>query len=503
MANYERQWAIFRAADVARAGLRDDACATEVLDDALFQLLGLGRTERKRWDQLRIAALPARAALEVWGRARRTDVQFGHPLASSGRVALFCVWSDSHVKHLAPVAEMLAAAREASPLFLVFRDPRLVGRLRRQGLTAFWIGAIHSSWAPLNSVARFAGRVPAALRVARTLRACLAEHEAVASSNRVLLDALLFATARIVPLELATRRILTKINPGVLVLANHEMAVGRMLGRVAQEHGVPLVQVQHGLVTRHPKHAWPHAGLTCVWGERTKALLESLGWPTSRIRVCGAPGLDALQTLKKSAAARSSSSRRVILFTPVSGNSLTPASDVEAATRALYSALAPRADIDLILKPHPADRLNISERMLKDFPSIPARVVKEGDLHRLMLDADLIATMWSTTALEAVLLEKPVVVVDRGNSDPLPLVEYGAALKAFDPESLAAALDGVMDGSVAASLASGRARFSREFAHGNDGFAAERTARVVLQALPVSGRPSGFTSPPDVQVQPS
>ncbi|HMJ09818.1 MAG TPA: hypothetical protein VK524_00360, partial [Polyangiaceae bacterium] len=192
----------------------------------------------------------------------------------------------------------------------------------------------------LHGVAEFARRVPAAVRVARELRPGFAR-EPPANSARVRVDTMLFALAGVTPLELVVRRLLTEYQPSSLVLANHEMPVGRMLARAAEERHIPLVHVQHGIMSRHPKHAWPHSGYTCVWGAQTKTLLESLGWGSDRIVVCGPPGFDGLEARRRSAS-NPTSGPRVVLFTPVSGNSLTPAADVEQACSALYSALAGR-----------------------------------------------------------------------------------------------------------------------------------------------------------------
>jgi len=469
--NYEKEWGMLRAAEAARRALGADLRAIEVLDLALFNVLRMKERPPRRFDALRTATLPARAAVRAWRVPRRApaaEAQF----PSSGRRIVFCVWTTSHVKHLVPVARVLAASGAAAPLFLVLRDATLIERVRDAGLPVRWGEPDVSRRERLDAVAAFARRVPAALRVAKEL--------GNGKADSMLVDTVLFAVAGVTPLELLARRFLTSFRPSAIVLANHEMAVGRMLAQLAGEQGIPLIQVQHGFIARHPKHAWPHAGTTCVWGNQTKALLESLGWPGGKISVCGAPGLDHLSQLERPS--KPATARRVVLYTPVSGNSLTPAADVEAATQALYGALATRSDVELVVKPHPVDRLHIPERLLKSFPALRATVVRNGDLHRMMLDADVVTTMWSTTALEAVLLERPVVVIDSKQDDPLPIVEYGAALKAGRSEAVAAALESAFGQAGAAALARGRARFSAEFAHGNDGRAAERTAEVVLRA---------------------
>ncbi len=500
---YDEQWAMFRAAEAARLSLSGDAPALELLDVALFDVLGTKPVRARPFERLRIAALPARAALEAWRRPLAGDQALASSCTATANI-VFGVWSESHIKHLAPVAHALAASNQAAPIFLVFRDPRLATALERQSLGARWIGTAVSRRHRLDAVARFARRMPAALRVARELQRALGEQAGAEDYRRALLDAMLFGVAAVTPLELAARRALAELCPAGVVVANHEMPVGRMLGRLALERGTPLIQVQHGIVARHPKHAWPHPGTVCVWGSQTKLLLESLGWSSAQIRVCGAPGLDALGRLEKRQRARSQG-KKLVLYTPVSGNSLTPAADVEAATSALYAALSRRQDIELIVKPHPVDRLHIPQRMLASFPALRASVVTDGDLHRLMLDADVVATMWSTTALEAVLLERPVVVIAAGADDPLPIAEYGAALKAGDVGAIGAALESLFDAQKAAALAAARARFVAAFASGNDGRAAERTAEVVLDVTRRGGprRTSAEASHPEAAFEES
>lgn len=101
----------------------------------------------------------------------------------------------------------------------------------------------------------------------------------------------------------------------------------------------------------------------------------------------------------------------------------------EAAIRALTSA-ARELDTVVLVKPHPMDHQDYSP-----LENDRIRVLRDVNLHSLMAAADVVACMTSTTQFEALLLEKPVLLLARS-----PLAGKDVAYEALTPDALPGAL---------------------------------------------------------------
>ena len=101
-----------------------------------------------------------------------------------------------------------------------------------------------------------------------------------------------------------------------------------------------------------------------------------------------------------------------------------------------------------------------------------------------MLDSDVVMTMWSATAVEALLLERPLIIVEpaTGWHDPQPLVQQGAALVASNAHAVSESIGRLRDPGVRESLRSGRARVLSMLAGEPDGRAVTRIAETILAA---------------------
>lgn len=100
------------------------------------------------------------------------------------------------------------------------------------------------------------------------------------------------------------------------------------------------------------------------------------------------------------------------------------------AARLLAAAVGSRSDCQLLLRPHPLD--------LTDYSTLEndqVRVVREGSLHAVLQASDVVACMTSTCQFEALLYEKPLLLL--ANS---ALAGKGVAYEALSPTEVAPAL---------------------------------------------------------------
>lgn len=100
------------------------------------------------------------------------------------------------------------------------------------------------------------------------------------------------------------------------------------------------------------------------------------------------------------------------------------------AVQYLAAAAAARSDCQLLVRPHPLDLADYSA-----FESATLRVVRDGSLHALLQASDAVACMTSTCQFEALLYEKPLILLARS-----VLAGKGVAYEALNPADVAPAL---------------------------------------------------------------
>ncbi|MGB9593777.1 MAG: CDP-glycerol glycerophosphotransferase family protein, partial [Anaerolineae bacterium] len=135
----------------------------------------------------------------------------------------------------------------------------------------------------------------------------------------------------------------------------------------------------------------------------------------------------------------------------------------------------------LVAKLHPAEDVEWTRRWLGD--TLPAEwtLTRDDDVLSLVFQADALITVISTTALEAMYLEKPVVLLDASDvKQPIPYIPSGAALQVRTAAELTLRLkEALYDEGVRARLAQARRAFVPKQLDIADGKASERVADLI------------------------
>jgi len=256
---------------------------------------------------------------------------------------------------------------------------------------------------------------------------------------------------------------------------------------------VPTVAVQHGIVYpkyfsyRHePDEAdCPRPDRTAVFGAAARRLLTTLGgYAPESLVLTGSPRCDDLLTAARSWD-RDETRRRlgvapqerlVVVASRFRAIRDTHAS-IGSAFPALVSAVEATEGARAIVKPHPAEG---SEGYAAVLHRAGARrftlVDPREDLMRLLHAADALVTVESLSAVEALVLGRPVIVLNMP-THLADLVAAGAALGVPEGGDPAGALAGALaPGAVREALDRARDAYLGELAMGVDGGA---TARIV------------------------
>lgn len=136
----------------------------------------------------------------------------------------------------------------------------------------------------------------------------------------------------------------------------------------------------------------------------------------------------------------------------------------------------------LVVKKHQLETGDLTERILAAIlPARRYRITHHADLYGLLKVCRVMVTLWSNAATEAVLFDKPVLLLDNPQLALLPYVRSGVATVVRSAAELRDQLRALTTGEPPANGADGEARrrFIGECLTAFDGRASERLARLV------------------------
>jgi glycosyltransferase involved in cell wall biosynthesis len=301
--------------------------------------------------------------------------------------------------------------------------------------------------------------------------------------------------------------VLAVVRPAVVCLYAESSGWGRAALAACRAAGVPSVAVQHGILYRNyysyahdeDEADCPRPDRTAVFGEAARELLVEMGhYPAAELVVTGSPRMDQMQEL-----ARTWDAAQVRASLGLTGSAPPPLVVVASRFRGIRrthqsigSALAgllralDTLGVHTVIKPHPAEGPEDYDRVLRETGVRGARVLPAGaDLLRLLHAADALVTVESLSAVEALVLDRPVVVLN-APTNLRALVETGVALGVpvgDDPtDVLRRAL---FDEETRAALRAARERYRPQIAFGTDGGATARILGLVREMA--SAAPAG------------
>jgi hypothetical protein len=287
---------------------------------------------------------------------------------------------------------------------------------------------------------------------------------------------------------------------GAMVVTEEMYRWGMINIAAARQVGVPTVGCQHGTI--FPMHLMytpppgqieraPTPDYLAVYSPYAKEVVSRHGaFPRARVWITGSPRFDHLVCCRHDKpAARGalgvSVSKKVILL----ATQYYPW--FREAARALFEAVAERADCVVCVKTHPRDvPLDIYRRLAG---SVGAQNVCFFDdrFDELLTACDVLVSGSSTTVLEAILLGKRAICVNMsGEPDRYPYVAAGGALAARSPTEIRVALERALMEEGSPEAAEARRRFLLHHAGPSaEGQAAATLAKRICELVRAGAAP--------------
>jgi len=293
-------------------------------------------------------------------------------------------------------------------------------------------------------------------------------------------------------------KIIHKVKPNMLVVMWDTILSGRTISRIFKLHKLPALVIQHGAVSNDMAgfHVMPlEAQKQAVWGDTCREWhikrgrppesqivtgnprfdLIASGYHTSRSRICHKLGLDA--------------KGGIIVVATEWFAGISAAATIEAEEQFIRSTLKalkgfPQEQVVVKLHPHDHKKYRRIVSAIAEEESQKVTVTKDY-LWELIAISDLVVVSNSTVGLEAMILDKPVLVVDFATQlEKIPYVSSGAALSAHKPEEIALAVKEILGNEqVRQNLSEARKRFVHEYAYIQDGKASKRVAELIGQMM--------------------
>ncbi|HEY3119413.1 MAG TPA: CDP-glycerol glycerophosphotransferase family protein [Vicinamibacteria bacterium] len=290
--------------------------------------------------------------------------------------------------------------------------------------------------------------------------------------------------------------VLRAARPDLVCLYAESSGWGRAAVAACRAAGVPTLAIQHGIL--YPKYysyrrgpeegGGPLPDRTALFGESARRLLLELGrYPRESLVLTGSPKFDELVA---AAAGRDRPALRRGLGVGEDERLVVVASryrairDTHASIGPVLSsfvrAIESLPGVRCLVKPHPAEAPGDYRADLAGATRI--RVLPAAaDLVELLHAADLLVTVESLSAVEALVLARPVVVLNQPNH-LRELVDRGVALGVAAGEDPKPALEAALfDAATRGRLEAARARYLDEVALGVDGRATERLLALIRE----------------------
>jgi UDP-N-acetylglucosamine 2-epimerase len=469
---------------------------------------------RSRWNTLKTAAAAVKAALA--GRpagppadGRRTVLLLSHAAFWRERDDPATGARQAYEHYFDRLIPGLAADSDLRP-FVVAVGPRAAFRRRgARARLADWLQLPEGDgrYVPISRFTSFAvlGEVRRATREIRRLWKAMRHSPAVAEAfshagvgfrdlaGRDLAETVLLQLPWAVRCYEEMRVVLGATRPAAACLYAESSGWGRAALAACRAAAVPTVALQHGILYpgyysyRHDEDEGdcPRPDRTAVFGEAARRLLARMGrYPAEALVVTGSPKFDELLGAARS---RDRAALRAKLGLLGDEALLVVASrhrgirethqSIGSAFPALLRAMEALPKVRCLVKPHPAEPAEAYEADRRAAGAERTRVLPtSADLVELLQAADALVTVESLSAVEALVLGRPVVVLNMP-TNLRELVSAGAALGVPAGQDPRPALEAVLfDAAVRERLAEARARYLSEVAHGVDG---QATARIL------------------------
>lgn len=290
-----------------------------------------------------------------------------------------------------------------------------------------------------------------------------------------------------IPVLEGLRTIIQRQHPQIILTVPDRQWRAKAVIELGRRAGISSLTIQAAVISKHPRYDTIFADRSAIAGDLSRRLWEEQGIPAEKLVITGAPRFDAKCHLEPDAPERVRAALGVPLDKPIITFATQPLFPVviEQNVRHIVRAAEHFPDHKLVFKVHPREDPAHYRKLLAKLNADGVLVVQKVDLNALLKASGLVVTGFSTVALEAMIFERPVLIVNlTGEPDPVDYVSSGAALGAYTPEDIVKQMERLLtDPKANAMLVENRRRYLTDQLYKVDGRATQRVAELVQQMV--------------------
>ena len=288
---------------------------------------------------------------------------------------------------------------------------------------------------------------------------------------------------------------LDALMPGAALTYAEAGGWGRAIMLEARRRGIPSAALQHGFIYRHwlnylhepdemlpqgDDRGFPRPDVTLLFDKFAEEHLREAGqFPPHALEVTGNARLDELAAACATLRPRADAIRQALDLPPGRPCVVLAAkySEIRDVLPSLVQAIDRLPDVTLLIKPHPAETAGV----YAPHTGPKVRVVPGSTgLAEMLTIADVLVTMNSTVAIDALTLDVPSLVIGLPNNLS-PLVDAGAMRGADGAGPIEHELKALLyDAGVRRAVLAAGAAFAARYALVSDGQAGRRSADTIL-----------------------
>lgn len=214
---------------------------------------------------------------------------------------------------------------------------------------------------------------------------------------------------------IAIENLFDQVPISCIIVGTTEEIISRILTIVAASRGIPSICLQHGLVMGEEAYLPIFASKQGVYGEYEKDWYMSKGVSAERIEIIGHPRFDDIFEQKR---ITKKEFEKKFGLTATKTKVFVATQHINASDWVkLLENLAQDSSIEIILKPHPWEigkgKVEHYEKLNSKYESIKILLSRKENLYDILPHVDVAVIGSSTVGIEAMLFDKPVVVLKK------------------------------------------------------------------------------------------
>ena len=302
---------------------------------------------------------------------------------------------------------------------------------------------------------------------------------------------------------LIAHKILKKYNYDLIIFEVDSRDRERCMSIIASRMNIPTLVIQHG-VSGQPLGMVPtFSTKVALWGKISQDYFKNYGLESKKIIITGAPRLDKYVFLNKNKHLMNSiketvynefsieKTKKLILLTTTHNTYYKRSNamdlnhyEVEKMYNMVFNAMKNLPNSHLIIKLRQNDIDKEIAFKIKELLKIKnVSIIDNYNIANLIVSCDCLISGYSTTVIEAMLLEKPIVIIDfRKNAEAIPLSQYNIGYKASNDKELLNGINNSFDNPI---LLENYEMFLKDYLYQIDGMSTNRVIKVVNNLLSI------------------